>query len=216
MVLQDLNPGEELVLEAKWGGIEYELQSKVELIRKDYVLVNAFNYGGHIVDFGSSSFKGIIINVIAKNHDGKRYCWNDVNCELVNLYGKKYYRISTSGFKMIGKVKERRQDIRIKFDARCSVTILENGSTVNGVVSDISQKGIAVYIDDSNLKVGNLLEIEFADSVRRHEFDLRFKVRIVRKSTKGGKSLYGCKIIDATRESFGYIYLKMLDWQNPY
>ncbi len=216
MVLQDLNPGEELALEAKWGGIEYELQSKVEFVRKDYILVNAFTYGGHVVDFCSNSFRGIIINLIAKNHDGSRYCWNDVSCELVSLYGQKYYKVTTSGFKMLGKIKERRQDQRIQFDTKCKVTILDDGSIQDGVLCDISQKGIAVYLDNSRLKVGKLLEIEFSDSVRRHKFDLRFKVRIVRKHTKNGKTLYGCRTIDATKEAFGYLYLKLLDLQNPY
>ena len=57
MVLQELEVGEELELDIKWGGLKYELKSKVEIVDADSVLINPYTYGGNTVDFSSSSFR---------------------------------------------------------------------------------------------------------------------------------------------------------------
>ena len=46
---------------------------------------------------------------------------------------------------------------------------------------------------------GKLIELQFADSVRGHEFQIRFKIRVVRKDMEDGKILYGCRIVEAQK-----------------
>ena len=59
------------------------------------------------VDFSSSSFRGIVIDVIAKNHNGKRYKWPAVNVSTVKRFGRSYYLINTSDYKKLAKRKRK-------------------------------------------------------------------------------------------------------------
>ena len=99
MLLQDLEKGEKLVLQANWGGLEYDLDSAVEEIESGGVYVKAYEYGGHVVDFGTGAFKGIVINVYVNNHHGRRYFWPDVSLKVTKRGNETYYLIQTSTYK---------------------------------------------------------------------------------------------------------------------
>ena len=211
MVLQELEVGEELELNIKWGGRKYELKSKVEIVDADSVLINPYTYGGNTVDFSSSSFRGIVIDVIAKNHNGKRYKWPAVNVSTVKRFGRSYYLINTSDYKKLAKESERRNQDRVKIGLRCVLSIYGDDGMYYGIIKDISQGGVAFIPEMDIAYEGKLIELQFADSVRGHEFQIRFKIRVVRKDMEDGKILYGCRIVEAQRDALAYLYLKTVD-----
>ena len=198
MVLQELEVGEELELNIKWGGLKY-------------VLINPYTYGGNTVDFSSSSFRGIVIDVIEKNHNGKRYRWPAVNVSTVKRFGRSYYLINTSDYKKLAKESERRNQDRVKIGLRCVLSIYGDDGMYYGIIKDISQGGVAFIPEMDIAYEGKLIELQFADSVRGHEFQIRFKIRVVRKDMEDGKILYGCRIVEAQRDALAYLYLKTVD-----
>ena len=211
MVLQELEVGEELELNIKWGGLKYELKSKVEIVDADSVLINPYTYGGNTVDFSSSSFRGIVIDVIAKNHNGKRYMWPSVNVSTVKRFVRSYYLVNTSDYKKLAKESERRNQDRVKIGLRCVLSIYGDDGMYYGIIKDISQGGVAFIPEMDIVYEGKLIELQFADSVRGHEFQIRFKIKVVRKDMEDGKILYGCRIVEAQRDALAYLYLKTVD-----
>lgn len=213
MLLQDLVEGEELVLQAKWGGLEYDLNSKVEMIESSGVYIKTYEYGGHVVDFGAPSFKGIVINVYVNNHNGRRYFWPDVSLKVVKKGKRSYYHLTTSAYKVFAKESERRVKDRIMLDQKCTVNVHGEDDYYHGIVRDISQVGLAFYCDRELDIDGKLVRIEFEDSVGGHDFKLEFKVRKVRTDDSGQSTLYGCRIVEASRDAMAYLYLKSLYMQ---
>ena len=211
MVLQELEVGEELELNIKWGGLKYELKSKVEIVDADSVLINPYTYGGNTVDFSSSSFRGIVIDVIAKNHNGKRYKWPAVNVSTVKRFGRSYYLVNTSDYKKLAKESERRNQDRVKIGLRCVLSIYGDDGMYYGIIKDISQGGVAFIPEMDIVYEGKLIELQFADSVRGHEFQIRFKIKGARKEMEYRKILYGCRIVEAQRDALAYLYLKTVD-----
>ena len=177
----------------------------------DSVLINPYTYGGNTVDFSSSSFRGIVIDVIAKNHNGKRYRWPAVNVSTVKRFGRSYYLINTSDYKKLAKESERRNQDRVKIGLRCVLSIYGDDGMYYGIIKDISQGGVAFIPEMDIVYEGKLIELQFADSVRGHEFQIRFKIRVVRKDMEDGKILYGCRIVEAQRDALAYLYLKTVD-----
>lgn len=213
MLLQDLVKGEELILEAKWGGLRYDLTSAVESVENGNVLIKAYEYGGHVVDFGAPSFRGIVINVYVNNHNGRRFFWPDINLKVVRKSGKTYYEITTSAYKVFAKESERRVKDRLLLGLKCSINIHGEDSYYHGIVRDISQVGLAFYCDSPLDIDGKLIRIEFDDTVGGHDFKLEFKVRKVRTDESGEHTLYGCRIAEASKDAMAYIYLKSLYMQ---
>ena len=213
MLLQDLLVGEELILQAKWGGLSYELNSKVETVESDSILIKTYEYGGHVVDFSAPSFKGIVINVYVNNHNGRRYFWPDINLSVIKKSGKNYYKITTSAYKVFARESERRVKDRLLIEKSCSVNIHGEDNYYHGIVRDISQVGLAFYCDSIMDIDGKLVRIEFEDTVGGHDFKLEFKVRKVRTDESGEHVLYGCRIAEASKDAMAYIYLKSLYMQ---
>lgn len=210
MLLQDLYSGEELKLQAKWGGMEYNLASKVEYVEAERILVNTYQYAGQVVDFGAPSFRGIVINVYVDNHNGKRYFWPDVSLKVVKKDNKSYYEISTSAFKLYAKEGERRVKDRLLLNKLCTINFYGEDDVYSGTVKDISQVGVGFYCDQDIDVEGKLIEIEFDDTVGEHDFKLRVKARKVRIDDSGEKTLYGCRLVDASDDALPYMYLKSI------
>ena len=80
-----------------------------------------------------------------------------------------------------------------------------------GIIKDISQGGVAFIPEMDIVYEGKLIELQFADSIRGHEFQIRFKIKVVRKDMEDGKILYGCRIVEAQRDALAYLYLKTVD-----
>ncbi len=213
MLLQDLVEGEDLILQAKWGGLEYDLSSKVESVEGGGVYIKTYEYGGHVVDFGAPSFKGIVINVYVNNHNGKRYFWPDVSLKVVNKGNKSYYHLTTSAYKIFARESERRVKDRLLLEQNCMINLHGEDDYYHGIVRDISQVGLAFYCDRELDIDGKLVRIEFDDTVGGHEFKLEFKVRKVRTDDSGQSRLYGCRIAEASRDAMAYLYLKSLYMQ---
>ena len=210
MLLQDLEKGEKLVLQANWGGLEYDLDSAVEEIESGGVYVKAYEYGGHVVDFGTGAFKGIVINVYVNNHHGRRYFWPDVSLKVTKRGNETYYLIQTSTYKETAREDERRSKDRILIEQSCNLSIYGEDGYYTGVVHDVSQVGISFYCDSEIEIDGRLVVVEFSDSVGDHDFTLQLKVRKVRIDDTAEKKLYGCRIVDAGRDTMIYLYFKKL------
>lgn len=210
MQLQDLSKGEKLVLEAKWGGMQYNIDSCVEIVESSSILVAAYEYGGNIVDFGAPSFKGILINLYVNDHDGRRYFWPSVNLKVVKRQGKSYYEITTSTYKQFAKQSDRRDKDRVRLDLPCTFRVYNEDNQYKGIVHDLSQSGLA-FCFDKNMNIdGKLVVVDFSDYVNGHEFTHSFKVRKVRTADESGQTLYGCRIVEASKDALMYLYLKDL------
>ena len=94
---------------------------------------------------------------------------------------------------------------------RCVLSIYGDDGMYYGIIKDISQGGVAFIPEMDIAYEGKLIELQFADSVRGHEFQIRFKIRVVRKDMEDGKILYGCRIVEAQRDALAYLYLKTVD-----
>ncbi len=213
MLLQDLVEGEELVLQAKWGGLQYDLASKVESVESSGVFIKTYEYGGQVVDFGAPSFRGIVINVYVNNHNGKRYFWPDVSLKVEKRANKTYYHLTTSAYKVFAKESERRGKDRLLIERKCTVNVHGEDDYYQGIVRDISQVGLAFYCDSKLDIDGKLVRIEFSDNIGGHEFKLEFKVRKVRTDDSGQSRLFGCRIAEASKDAMAYLYLKALYMQ---
>ena len=148
------------------------------------------------------------LQIISEN--GKRYKWPAVNVSTVKRFGRSYYLINTSDYKKLAKESERRNQDRVKIGLRCVLSIYGDDGMYYGIIKDISQGGVAFIPEMVIAYEGKLIELQFADSVRGHEFQIRFKIRVVRKDMEDGKILYGCRIVEAQRDALAYLYKKLL------
>ena len=159
MLLQDLEKGEKLVLQANWGGLEYDLDSAVEEIESGGVYVKAYEYGGHVVDFGTDAFKGIVINVYVNNHHGRRYFWPGVSLKVTKRGNETYYLIQTSTYKETAREDERRSKDRVLIEQSCNLSIYGEDGYYTGFIHDVSQVGLSFYCDSEIEIDGRLVEI---------------------------------------------------------
>ena len=163
-----------------------------------------------MVDFGTGAFKGIVINVYVNNHHGRRYFWPDVSLKVTKRGNETYYLIQTSTYKETAREDERRSKDRILIEQSCNLSIYGEDGYYTGVVHDVSQVGISFYCDSEIEIGGRLVVVEFSDSVGDHDFTLQLKVRKVRIDDTAEKKLYGCRIVEAGRDTMVYLYFKKL------
>lgn len=211
MLFQELKVGEKLELHVKWGGMEYEIPSKVEFINKKTVIINAYSYSGNTIDFQSKTFRDVVIDLYVKNHNGKRYCWRDIKLVVVNYFGRNFYQVKTHEFKKFSEIMDRRNHPRVKLKGKCLIRENMSEAVYEGRLVNVSRDGIAFCCREDSLK-GGVYEISFSDHVRKHSFNLKMNVRVVRgKKEPSGVVVYGCRILEASRDCLAYIYLKSID-----
>lgn len=221
MLITDLKTGDRVTLEMKWGEALYNIPNIVIATGLDCIMINPFNVGGRMLDLGSAQFRNVVYNLYChdKSND-TRMMFKGIVIELVQNPRDKiapaYYKISTRAFVKIAVSSERRENQRIPTDANATLVFENTAHSYDVHIRDVSDNGIAFYSEEQLIMDSTYFRLSFADTANGHEYGFSFKCRLAREQLIGNPgnpdfmAVYGCVILNRTREYLEYVCLKKM------
>lgn len=211
MVLQELLLNTEIHLEIIQGEKKFEIPSKVVGTDANGIYIPVFTAGGRTLDFSGKEFSGMVYNLycVDKRYTN-RYCWRTVSIAVRKWQGKDCYLITSASFGKIGKEEDRRTDFRIDLDIPCGTTAPDEKDELEITLKNVSNEGLAIYAKKDFMEIGSVSEIKFQDEVGDHKFELKVQMKCIRKKPADAGYLFGCTIIEQSKEWITYVFLKGL------
>ncbi len=212
MTIDKLVAGQEVTLEILIGDSSFEFKSEVVGTNNGTgVLVKPYVYNGQVVDFtaGSPQSMSFSLHCIDSNTNG-RVVWKNLSVNVVNFKGVDYYAIDARAFGRIAASSERREDGRVNVHTPGSV-LMEDGRRFSVSVLDISESGISFIGNSFRVTIGDVVEVNFADSANGSDFSLAVTARIVRAEAEERGILYAGKVLERDNKLLAYLCFKGLD-----
>ena len=211
MELTDLEEGDSVVLEIKWGDHPYQIGTTV-IGRKDAsLLVLPFKYKGTVLDLGSVHFRNMFFNLYGMDKKSDtRLVWRNVQIEAKMYKNEMLYAVRTSSSRKFPAVSDRRQNKRMLLDIRAKVISAEDGRGIPVVLHDVSDSGLSFYVKRGQQFTDKVIRLEFDDTVHGHSFHLAIDSRFVRRVEKDVQDLVGCQILKSDRDFLSYVCLKKM------
>ncbi len=217
MTIEQLEPGQEVTLEVLIGGSSFELKTEVVGTNDGTgALVKPYVYNNRVVDFTKGSPESMSFSLhCIDSKTGGRVVWKDVDVSVVNFKGVDYYAVDARAFGKIAASSERREDSRVIVNVPGSAS-LEDGNRFSISVLDISDSGVSFignsFVGNSaRVTIGDIININFADTAHNSDFSLAVNARIVRAEAEHDGILYGGKILDKDNKLLAYLCFKGID-----
>lgn len=212
MKLEQLEAKQVVTLEVLIGGSSFEIKTKVVGTNAgNGALVMPYVYNGTVVDFTHGSPKSMSFNLHCIDpHTGGRVVWKNVEVSLVNFKGVDYYAIDSSSFGNIAASSERREDARVLVHAPASAS-MEDGRRFSITVLDVSDSGVSFIGNANRVTIGDIVEVNFADTARNADFSLAITCRIVRAEAERDGILYAGKVLERDNKLLAYLCFKGIE-----
>ncbi|SDB13161.1 PilZ domain-containing protein [Pseudobutyrivibrio sp. YE44] len=212
MKLEQLEAGQIVTLEVLIGGSSFELKTEVVGTNSGTgVLVKPYVYNDRVVDFrhGAPESMRFALHCIDPRTNG-RVVWKNVAVNVVNFRGVDYYAVDSSNFGTIAASSERREDTRVIVNSPGSAC-MEDGRRFSVSVLDVSDAGVSFIGNANRVTIGDVVEINFADSACNSDFSLAIKAKIVRAEVEKNGILYAGKVIERDNKLLAYLCFKGMD-----
>ncbi len=217
MTIEQLEPGQEVTLEILIGGSSFELKTEVVGTNDGTgALVKPYIYNNNVVDFtiGSPESMSFSLHCI-DSKTGGRVVWKNVEVNVVNFRGVDYYAVDAKAFGKIAASSERREDSRVTVNVPGSASV-EDGKRFSISVLDISDSGVSFrgssFVGNTaRVTIGDVININFADTAHNSDFSLSISARVVRAEAEHDGILYGGKILDKDNKLLAYLCFKGMD-----
>ncbi|MBQ7148329.1 MAG: PilZ domain-containing protein [Pseudobutyrivibrio sp.] len=212
MKLEQLEAGQIVTLEVLIGGSSFELKTEVVGTNAgNGALVKPYVYNGTVVDFTNGSPKSMSFNLHCIDpNTGGRVVWKNVAVNLVNFKDVDYYAIDSSSFGNIATSSERREDARVTVNVPGSAS-MGDGRRFSISVLDVSDSGVSFIGNANRVTIGDVVEVNFADTARESDFSLAIICRIVRAEAEHNGILYAGKVLERDNKLLAYLCFKGMD-----
>ncbi len=212
MKLEQLEAKQAVSLEVLIGGSSFEIKTEVVGTNAGTgVLVKPYVYNGTVVDFTNGSPKSMSFNLHCIDpHTGGRVVWKNVVVNLVTFKNVDYYAIDSSSFGNVAASSERREDARVSLNIPGSAS-MEDGRRFSITMLDVSDSGVSFIGDGNRVTIGDIVEVNFADTARGSDFSLAIICRIVRAEAEHNGILYAGKILERDNKLLAYLCFKGIE-----
>ena len=213
MFLSDLPVGTPIILEIVAGSKKFNVPVTIKKKEPNSIFTEIFKYGGKVIDFSQKGFEHLMFNVYATSslNQGGRFVWKNVVMELVHSRGEDYYKLHTKANFMQGASLNRREEKRQQMDTPGQAFSMNTGFGSAVLIHDISSQGISFISGPGFAAVGEVVDLRFIEVVGDRTFDIGTAVQVVRIVPKThGNVLYGCKVINPSREFQTFVNIKAL------
>ena len=212
MKLEQLEAKQAVSLEVLIGGSSFEIKTEVVGTNAGTgVLVKPYVYNGTVVDFTNGSPKSMSFNLHCIDpHTGGRVVWKNVVVNLVTFKNIDYYAIDSSSFGNVAASSERREDARVSLNIPGSAS-MEDGRRFSITMLDVSDSGVSFIGDGNRVTIGDIVEVNFADTARGSDFSLAIICRIVRAEAEHNGILYAGKILERDNKLLAYLCFKGIE-----
>ncbi len=212
MKLEQLEAKQAVSLEVLIGGSSFEIKTEVVGTNAGTgVLVKPYVYNGTVVDFTNGSPKSMSFNLHCIDpHTGGRVVWKNVVVNLVTFKNVDYYAIDSSSFGNVAASSERREDARVSLNIPGSAS-MEDGRRFSITMLNVSDSGVSFIGDGNRVTIGDIVEVNFADTARGSDFSLAIICRIVRAEAEHNGILYAGKILERDNKLLAYLCFKGIE-----
>lgn len=212
MTIDQLTAGQEVTLEVLIGGSSFEIKTEVVGTNDNTgVLIKPYVYNGTVVDFSAGSPKSMSFSLHCIDPYSKgRVVWKNVLVKLINFRNVDYYVVDSKNFGTIAASSERREDVRVHVHKPGSAS-REDERRMSISIIDISDAGIS-FIGNQNLfTIGDVVEVNFADTANESEFSLRVSARINRAEVIKDGIFFAGKILERDNKLLAYLCFKGME-----
>lgn len=212
MIIEELVAGQEVTLEVLIGGSSFEFKTEVVGTNASTgVLLKPYVYNGTVVDFSAGSPKSMnfYLHCIDSKTKG-RVVWKNVVVTLINFRGVDYYAVDSKNFGHIAASSERREDVRTHVNKPGSASCYED-KRISINVLDISDSGVSFIGNSNAFTIGDVVEINYADTANESDFSLAVSAKINRAEVCKEGVFYAGKILEKDTKLLAYLCFKGLD-----
>jgi len=212
MTIEQLKPGQEVTLEILIGDSSFEFKTQVVGTNAGTgALVKPYVYNNQVVDFtqGSPASMTFLLHCIDPKTGG-RVVWKNVSVNVVKYRDVDYYALDVKAFGKIAASSERREDGRVLVHTPGSA-LMEDGRRFSISVLDISDSGVSFMGSANRVTIGDIVEINFADTAHDSDFSLAVTARIVRAEAEANGILYAGKILEKDNKLLAYLCFKGIE-----
>lgn len=209
MYLDDLEQGQNIILNARIGNELLEFETKVtDTVKNTHsILAEVVMKNDRIISFKG---KGLLVDLMIYLPDNAPRVFKNVQIKLVQSNGVLLYSISSIAEALS---MNRRQNFRIYIGEAIVLQCGANHSTVNAVLKDISSTGFAVTLEEGRvtMKEGQVIHTVLNDIIDELGKNYSFQLYglIVRKvDLENGMVVYGCKLNNHVPGLENYIMVK--------
>ncbi len=212
MLLSELEVGTPITLEIVAGNKKFDVPLKVLKKESSAIYTETFRYGGKVIDFSQKGFEHLMFNVYASDAKSQgRFVWKGVVMQLTQSKGVPYYRLQSKSSLLQGVSINRRGEKRLPMDVPGQAFSTNSGMGASVIISDISSQGISFVTGQGFVMEGEVVDLRFIEDLVDKHFDIATMAQCVRIVPKGnGNVLYGCKIINPSREYQTFVCMKAL------
>lgn len=213
MLLHELQPGKEVILQLIIGNSKVEIGTSVvgrADNKENRILLKPFVYKGDVLDLGGKAMSKVVYNLFADDSNQERVCWAGVEVEIKEYRGESYYIVKSKAYKPLSVPNDRRTHNRIELHLLAVLTNRHTNDCYNVEIKDISDNGIGFF---SNAEIPILqasCRIEFSEHINDNLYNLKIDCRCVREQKLQNRYLYGCEINEASHQMLAYVYIKKL------
>lgn len=207
MRLVDIFEHTDVVVQMAWEKNKLEFPSKVVMRDENGIYITPYFRENRPVPLHITMRDEVVCSVFADDPiTGSRIAWKNLDLETRDVGHRKLYYVNTSGFNSDSFEAERRVHERTLEEKRGFLTI--DNKQLPVVVHDISDNGLSFYISqETTVPLAGHFFIHFNDSVRQEYFELKIKCKVVRSREQDGNLIYGCKVLEPSRDYLLYVYL---------
>lgn len=188
------------------AGVSYEMPNMV--------LLAPFEYKGSILEFSNPVFENVTFQLYSDDANGNRVGWMGVDVKLQNYKGHTYYVVTAPVYGSVSKPNDRRHHARVEVGMRGTLIVQESDEKNEIEVCDISAEGISFICEDDMALINRMCKITFSECINGENYDLAMECQCVRKTEKGNKYFYGCRVNEQSRLGLTYIYIKKIMSKN--
>lgn len=209
MKLQDVKIGTAMELEVEWGEHKFKIPTHAIGANDGGLLIKPMTYNKQVIDLGAANEKDMVFTLYANDPvTDVRQAWRNLELKTILYKGHLYYAAKANKFKMNATTSERRVHHRMKIDV--DGTLMLNGyeGGVQVQIIDLSDSGVS-YTTDDDIAVEKVpTSLVFTDKVRDEAFQVKLKCIKVRQGEYDGKTLWGCRVLEADKNMLAYICQK--------
>lgn len=208
MLFQDLAIGQSLSLEMVWENTKYNLDAITVGKNNTGVLIAPLENQDDTILVIRQRIRHLTFSIYTINENGDRISWKNVKVYPMTYKDRIYFACGTNLFNSKAESSERRNDKRVGLDINGEIQYGEG--KVEGLIHDVSDSGISFEVDSDVVFDNTRVYVGFKDVINENDFSICEVARIVRNCPNGDKTLYGCRLMNPSKDYLTYMYFKRM------
>ena len=208
MVLQDLTVGQNVSVELTWENITYILNASTVGKNDTGILIVPVPDQDEVIQVIRYHVRHLNFTMYAIDELGNRVSWKNIKLYPMTYKDRIYFACGTNLFNANAESSERRNDQRVLLEAKGEIVYFD-GKT-EGIIHDVSNSGISFIVNSDVVFDNTKVYINFTDIINDNDFSISEAARIVRTCQNDQQTLYGCRLLNASKDYLTYMYLKRM------